>query len=133
MAGPPQNLSGWWAGVYSYPNATNATPFEAELRDHGGLLSGLITESGDAPWTAGMTLTSTLVGDVQGTSVHFIKTYDDPVQAHQVIYDGALIEDGEAIEGNWTIIDEWSGPFRMERRSATKAEAIEQAEPAEVI
>jgi len=127
------NLSGWWAGTYSYRTRIAPTSFEAELRDHGGRLSGLITEDGDSPRSIGLVLQATLIGRVSGSSVEFTKIYDDVVRSHSVFYEGGLIEDGMAIEGVWRTSATWSGPFRMERRSARRelSETVREAVPAD--
>lgn len=79
-----------------------------------------------------MELHSTLIGELSGTAVSFTKIYDDVVRSHMVFYAGALVEDGQAIEGNWRIGPRWSGPFRMERRSAGESLAVERTEEVEV-
>lgn len=122
------NLTGLWRGAYSYPKRLSATPFEAELRDHEGLLAGVITEMGDSPRALGIQLYSTLVGDIDGTTVRFTKVYDGVVRSHAVAYEGELIEDGQAIEGFWSTSPGWSGPFRMERRNPKASEVGKRTE-----
>lgn len=122
------NLTGLWRGAYSYRKRLSATPFEAELRDHGGMLAGIITEMGDSPRSLGVLLYSTLAGDVRGTTVRFTKLYDGVVRSHAVAYEGELIEDGQAIEGFWSTSPRWSGPFRMERREPKPAVEEKRAE-----
>jgi hypothetical protein len=122
------NISGDWTGVYSYPRRLAPTAFDAELRDTNGLLSGLITELGDSARSRGHVLQSTVIGQVSGQSVRFTKIYDDPVRSHAVFYEGEVIEDGNAIEGQWAIGPNWSGPFRMQKRSASEMIAEEVGE-----
>jgi len=126
------NLTGLWRGAYSYPKQLSATQFDAELRDHQGLLAGIITEMGDSPRALGIQLYSTLAGDIQGTRVRFTKVYDGVVRSHAVAYEGDLIEDGQAIEGFWSTRPGWSGPFRMERRKQKALKAEERAEEVHV-
>lgn len=40
------DLSGRWSGSYAYPGSLSPVPFEADIRDEGGFVSGLIDENG---------------------------------------------------------------------------------------
>ena len=120
-----QDLSGQWHGFYNMPRGGPAAPFEAVLRDAGGLLSGLITETGDTEDCAGQVLHAVIEGHRQGASVHFEKRYDYLPRAHYVIhYEGALHADADEIEGRWRIPGSWSGTFLMIRGSRAEEAAV---------
>ena len=135
MSGVPggeDNLGGQWHGFYNMPLERPPTPFEAELRDSGGLLSGMISEEGDTPDCRGMTLVSVVEGRRDGDRVSFTKRYDYLPRAHYAIhYEGNLAPGGDEIEGRWTIPGAWSGTFLMVR--ARRDAALEEAEAGEEV
>ena len=122
------DLSGVWDGTYAYPSALEPVPFRAELRDHGGRLSGEISEPAPAYLPPG-DLAAILTGARSGSHVRFTKIYDlldhfrDPV-----IYDGTLDEEECEIAGSWTIGPGWSGTFVMTRPKEAEANAEQEAE-----
>jgi hypothetical protein len=123
---PAEDLSGAWTGYYMAPVALPPTAFEAELRDHGGLLSGIVTELGDTDDCRGVTLNAVIEGRRDGGAVSFTKRYDYLPRAHYAIhYEGRIAEGGDEIEGEWTIPGSWSGTFLM-IRGARKSEAVER-------
>ena len=116
--GAEDDLSGRWSGFYNYPNDRPPTPFEAELRDHGGRLSGIVTEPGDTRASKGMTLHAVLQGERKGSEVRFAKRYDYLPRAHYAVdYQGRIAPGGDEIEGEWRIVGAWSGTFLMIRGS----------------
>lgn len=120
------NLSGRWSGFYNMPDGGPPTPFEAELVDTGGLLSGETSEEGDTIDCLGETLHAVLDGRRDGGQVTFTKRYDYLPRAHYAIaYAGVLASHGDEIEGRWTIPGAWSGSFLMVRHSGAK-EAVEE-------
>ena len=126
------DLSGHWHGFYNMPVDEPPTPFEADILDTGGLLSGEISEDGDTPDCYGMTLHAVIHGQRSGTRVSFTKRYDYLQRAHYAIdYEGTLASDGDEIEGTWTIPGVWSGTFLMVR--ARREEAAEERRAAERI
>ena len=118
------NLTGAWVGFYQVPALRGPTHFQAELRDGGGRLSGLIREQGDTPDCAGQELHAVLEGERSGASVRFTKRYDYLRRARYAVhYQGAVADGGEEIEGVWTIPGDWSGTFMMVRAPRVPAEA----------
>ena len=118
------DLSGHWHGFYNMPADEPPTPFEADLLDTGGLLSGETSEEGDTPDCFGMTLHAVIEGRRGGDRVSFTKRYDYlPRADYAILYEGTLAPGGDEIEGGWTIPGIWSGTFLMVRtRSADVAE-----------
>lgn len=124
------DLSGAWAGIFSYPDLLPPTRFEAMLRDHDGAITGETAEPDhECP---GQMLYAVLEGKRQGHLVRFTKTYDDLRHAADVVhYQGAIQADGDEIEGRWEIPGIWSGSFLMIRGSrATEAAREEVGEEA---
>ena len=129
MQADPQNLTGVWNGLYSYPDGRSVT-FVATLIDGGSTLSGSTHEpcvGVDAP--AG-TLFASLMGGRVGSAVSFRKTYEaaDP-RWGTVNYEGKLNAEATEIEGRWSIPGVWSGKFMMIRplREELKEEQKESA------
>jgi len=117
-AAAEHDLSGQWSGFYNYPIDRPPTPFEVELRDNGGLLSGVVSEPGDTRASRGMTLHAVLEGQREGATVRFAKHYDYLPRAHYVVdYHGQIAPGGDEIEGEWSIRGAWSGTFLMIRGS----------------
>lgn len=124
MSEGDHDLSGRWHGFYNMPNDAAPTPFEAELRDIGGLLSGTISEDGDTFDCLGQTLHAVLDGRRDGDSVSFTKRYDYlPRADYSIHYEGVLTPDGNEIEGRWMIPGIWSGTFLMVRHTGAAATA----------
>jgi hypothetical protein len=118
------DLTGDWTGIFNYPYRLPPTQFEAALRDHGGLISGVTTEPDLMPGGDGSTLQALIEGTREGSLVRFTKTYDDLQLAPDVVhYEGQVDPAGDEIAGHWTIPGEWSGTFLMIR--AARAEAGE--------
>lgn len=117
-------VAGAWTGVYFYPDdhPENAdgfwqpTPFVADLVDRNGVISGRITEPG-VLWGGGER-GAAVAGSRSGDSLAFTKSPDDG--ADQIEYAGTISHDGGRIEGQWHIIGDWSGHFRMDRRAPKK-------------
>jgi hypothetical protein len=114
------DLSGVWRGIFNYPHSLPPAEFVATLIEHNGALSGE-TEEADSD---GQRLTALLDGHRAGSSVRFVKTYDDR-HAHPVHYAGALDPEATEIAGTWRIAGSWSGTFVMVRPSG-EAEEVEQ-------
>ena len=102
------DLTGEWAGMFSYPGALPPVAFRAWLTETGGWISGRIEDADGAP--------ATVQGRRTGLSVSWLKTYARRDVAHDVEYLGAVSADGDEIGGNWSIYGEWSGPFLMVRQ-----------------
>jgi hypothetical protein len=121
----PQNLTGIWHGLYSYPYGRRApVSFVATLIEAGSTVSGTTHERCGMGGRPNETLYATLLGRRQGSAVVFLKTYDGGNPHYgRVSYEGTLSADGTEIEGRWTVPGNWSGKFLM-IRSAAKAEAV---------
>ncbi len=108
------NLTGAWRGVYAGDGNAN-TEFTATLSSLGSRVSGTMVEpntfgSGDVAF-----LLSSVSGQISGTSVRFVKTYDGSGgQSHSVRYDGEVSANGRRITGTWTT-GGVSGVFEMVR------------------
>jgi len=122
------DLSGVWHGIFNYPHSLPPMEFVATLIEHHGALSGE-TEETDS---GGHRLTALLNGHRAGSSVSFVKTYDDR-HTHAVHYAGTLDPEATEIAGTWRIPGSWSGTFVMVR-PADKTEEVERkaAEPVDL-
>lgn len=132
------DLTGRWTGVYFYPvdadwNADDdlpATPFTAELMDRGGYLTGATVEPDLTGPPGAPPIEATLEGDRSGLRIGFTKTPAGR-QTHTIDYQGEISADGDMIDGVWIIHGNWSGTFRMQRRSLDEgSRAREVAESA---
>ena len=118
------NLSGAWKGIFAYPRSLPPNQFDAELRDHGGILTGETFEQGNTPRTRGQPLHAMIEGNRNGCHVHFVKRYDAFRRAATpVFYSGRLSEDGSEISGIWEIPKHWAGTFLMVRARSKGAGA----------
>ena len=126
------DLSGRWTGLYTYPLGRPPTPFEAELRESSGCLTGTTTEIGETSGSLGRMLHAVIDGRRDGSSVRFLKMYDGSSHDHDVVhYEGALQPGGDEIDGRWVIPGIWSGTFLMIRASGAE-EAAERRVSEEV-
>lgn len=116
-----EDLSGEWIGTYSYPGEIEPVQFRATLIEGSGLLSGETSEPGQTP-TMGEVAHALIQGVRSGSRVSFTKVYDS-VEDDPVLYDGTVDAEGTEIEGNWTIIGQWSGSFLMKRAKGVEQEA----------
>ena len=118
------DLTGIWLGLYSYPRRLEPVSFTATLIDTSGAISGSSHESFPRRGQGVFTAFAALYGRRDEHAVTFVKTYDGGVPHNKPIsYEGAIMDDGNEIEGRWIIPDVWSGRFLMVR-SAPNAEAI---------
>lgn len=112
-------VAGSWTGIYFYPEDHPDNPddlwpptaFVVELIDRAGVLTGWVREP-DMLYN-GPERTAEIAGERIGDSVVFTKTPTDG--ADQIEYVGTLIDEGRRIEGQWHILGDWSGRFRMDR------------------
>ncbi len=138
------DLSGRWTGVYFYPldaelnpfDTLPPTPFDAEIVDNGGNLSGEISEPDTMGPEPTALLRATMTGSHVNGEVVFTKhpgspgdEFNDFEIPDAIEYLGTLSLDGNSISGRWHILDDWSGAFRMQRR--TVEEAVYEEAPAE--
>lgn len=107
------SISGFWAGTYFYPeaNVPNVN-FDCELNQSGARLSGEITES-HAP---GQMLVARLLGDIDGNTISFIKTYktSDAAFSWEIAYSGQVSPKKNHITGLWHV-GVRQGTFEMHR------------------
>ena len=111
-------LSGVWDGVYKYGPEEHMAPvyFVLNAKVVGTHLSGSIREPNTFGDDTSTVLIARVDGEIEGESVHFIKTYDGTGGvSHSVEYQGLLDRDGVTVHGRW-FIDESSGPFEMTLR-----------------
>ncbi len=126
-------LTGRWSGLYDYPDgAAETTPFQAQIIDTDGQLSGDITEPNTFGITSAFTMIATLNGSRTGSDIDFIKEYIDSGDVHYFIrYSRTVNGTLTRIEGTWTTIEDgysWSGPFIMTRLTAPEKEQHAQDE-----
>jgi hypothetical protein len=120
----PQNLTGVWHGLYSYPVGRAPVSFVATLIEAGSTVSGTTHEPCDVGGRPNETLYATLLGRRQDSAVVFVKTYDGGNPHYgRVAYEGTLSADGTEIEGRWIVPGSWSGKFLM-IRSPGKEESV---------
>lgn len=117
MSGGANDLTGDWLGFYNYDFPCPPTQFEAEIRDAGGLVTGVTTETFDGPERLGTVLQAVIEGRREGATLRFTKIYDDLALAPDAIhYDGTILGDGDEVEGTWTIPGQGAGTFMMMRK-----------------
>jgi hypothetical protein len=124
------DMTGLWTGQYWYPEPWELpTCFVATVSDNAGMLTGSTTEASE--FLTGVDERADIRGKRSGTAVNFQKYYDgDGAFGHSVTYDGVLSDDGQQIEGHWSI-DDYSGAFVMSR-SLQALQAEEREETAEI-
>jgi hypothetical protein len=126
--GEEYDLSGHWLGMFNYPAEFPPNNFEAELRDAGGIVTGLITQPREVFDFPGPPRQAVIDGHRTGGQLSFVKLYDD-LDRDTVHYSGTIQPGGDEIEGIWTIPGDWSGTFMMVRaRRDTAAEESKIAE-----
>jgi hypothetical protein len=118
------DLSGRWSGIYNYPSLFPPNTFEADIRDEGGVITGLITQPREFFEGAGAPQQAVIEGRHDGGVLSFVKLYDD-LNRPTPHYRGVVQAGGDEIEGEWTIPGDWSGTFLM-IRAAKNEEAVER-------
>lgn len=120
-----KTISGFWAGVYAYPNEPfPPVKFDCELTQSGPVLSGTLTES-HAP---GQMLAAQLSGQVSGSKIQFIKSYVNAGNIWQIAYSGQINAEKNHITGMWRV-GMRTGAFEMHRDTGKLMDAeTERAE-----
>ena len=121
------DLSGRWSGIYNYPRLYPPNMFEAVIRDTAGLITGIITQPGEFFEPAGTVQHAVIEGSREGSSLRFVKVYDDLTRPTPH-YHGVVQPGGDEIEGEWTIPGDWSGTFLMIRGSQAQDEMVRRIE-----
>jgi hypothetical protein len=110
------DLTGTWNGQYSYTQGREPVAFVATLVETGCWLVGSTEERGQVGEAVGRMISATLQGRRTGRSVTFLKIYDGAFRGYDTVsYAGTVNEDGNEIEGRWTIHSSWFGRFLMIR------------------
>jgi len=126
MSDEALDLTGSWSGLFSYESPRPPVSFTAALTEAGGWLSGATEEVATSGPSQGKTKRANLEGRRAGTSVTFLKTYDEVVGGYDSVqYVGAVNGDGSEIEGRWTIFGRATGSFLMIRSPGSQA-AVER-------
>ncbi|MCY1127634.1 hypothetical protein OU426_12275 [Frigidibacter sp. RF13] len=135
MAARSDDLTGRWLGRYDYQGAAEPVPFEVDLHDAGGTLTGDITEPNSFRPDQGTILSAVLNGDHNGQRVSFLKRYVGFDQGDHPRYQGELNAARTRIEGRWHFPKSptLTGRFVMMRkpRAAAEEKARGSAEVAE--
>jgi len=119
------DLSGQWSGIYNYPAHYPPNNFEATIRDSGGVITGVISQPGEFFEPPGTVQHAVIEGSRDGSSLSFIKMYDD-LNRPTPHYHGTIQPGGDEIEGEWTIPGDWSGTFLMIRGARAEAAAAKR-------
>lgn len=129
-------LSALWTGVYDYPGAAmQAVPFNADIIEIEGKLSGTISEPNTVSLTAAREAMAEIEGDRDGFQVRFLKLYKGlPDIRHTLLYEGTVNRKLTRITGQWSVtqVPEWTGPFVMDRVVLGKAVAAETEAETEI-
>jgi hypothetical protein len=111
-----QSVSGTWKGGWVSASGEDVNTFDVSLTQRGTRLVGTLTEVntiGDS--ATALFLTSTLTGEINGSSVRFVKTYDGSGGvSHSVSYVGTLEAGGRRIRGTFNVSGN-NGVFEMVR------------------
>jgi hypothetical protein len=114
--------------MFNYPGPIPPVSFEAELRDHGGSITGSVFELDETPYGLGETLHAIVDGARQGSALTFTKIYEDAERMPEpVFYSGTIQPDGNEVSGRWEIAGHWSGTFLMVRNPGAAEAAEEEA------
>ena len=120
------DLSGRWSGIFSYPSLFPPNSFEAEIRDSGGLVTGVITQPREFFEPSGPPRHAMIEGRREGDILTFVKFYDD-LDRPTPHYHGRIQSGGDEVNGEWTIPGDWSGTFIMIRAGGAGETVEEQA------
>lgn len=129
------DLSGRWTGVYFYPvdaafnphDVLPPTPFEAQLRDASGDVSGSTLEPDALGPPGAPPIPARIEGHHFDGQLVFTKFPDGGGHTHSIDYVGSISSDGNSIAGRWVIPGDWSGTFRMQRSLTPVSATLEVA------
>lgn len=135
------DLTGQWTGVYFYPidaeinpfDTLPPTPFDAEIVDRAGDLTGDITEPDTMGPEPTVRLKASMTGSHLNGDVAFTKhpasageQFNDFEVPESIEYLGTLSPDGNSITGHWHVLGDWSGAFRMQRKTVATVTSVGQ-------
>lgn len=112
-----ESISGFWEGVYRYPNDMAApVRFDADLVEAEGSVSGVTTEPNTFHHVSRSMhiLSARIDGLREGSALTFMKTYDHGISDHVIAYEGVINEEATLISGTWSI-GAFTGAFQLER------------------
>ena len=124
----PQNITGVWQGLFSYPRQYRAAAFTATLIEARAGFTGSTTEIAVGGARSGMAVSAFLTGSRTDRHVTFTKQYEGPDEPnHAVEYEGHVSDDFLEIDGRWFIPGSWSGRFLMIRSGGRSVETARAA------
>jgi hypothetical protein len=129
MAQMYKNLTGRWLGRYDQPAQQPSVPFEADLVEEAGSLTGETQEPNTFRRELGPTLTAILSGGRTGQTVSFIKDYQGFAQ-HGPVYLGEANAALTRIAGHWSFpgLPGLTGRFVMMRKPLAAAKVTKARE-----
>ena len=111
-----KTLSGCWRGNYTYDDGQAVGSFRADCKEISGLLRGRTADDPSATDKPGRPHDGVIEGRRDGRSVRFFKRYVSATKRYVPIeYVGELDENGERMEGRWSIQGGRAGGFAMTR------------------
>ena len=122
MSGAAHDLSGRWSGIYNYPSLFPPNTFEADIRDEGGVITGVITQPREFFEGPGPSQQAVIEGRREAGTLSFVKFYDD-LNRPSPHSRGSIQPGGDEIQGEWTIPGDWSGTFLMIRGAGAREAA----------
>ena len=122
------DLSGVWTGLYTYGGTGEHVSFVATLVESDGALTGDIEEPNTVAAGVDATVHASLQGEVAGSAVSFVKTYDAAEGYEAAVrYQGSVNADRSEIEGRWALGALLTGGFLMVRSPAPAVAAQRHA------
>lgn len=133
-AGAFPDLTGRWLGRYDYPMGDPPVPFEADLVEEAGLVSGQTEEPNTFRPGMGALLQAVIEGHRGAGGLRLVKRYLGFVQ-EDLIYDGVADAALTRISGRWFFASGpgLSGRFVMMRKPLAAESALRRARRAEPV
>lgn len=123
------DLTGRWLGRFDYPADYPPVPFEADLLEEAGLLTGQTEEPNGFRADQGPMLQAVIEGQRLGAEVRFVKRYLGFSQGVDPVYEGVADAALTRISGRWVFPGQpgWSGRFVMMRKPLAAERALRRA------
>lgn len=123
------DLTGRWLGRFDYPSDDPPVPFEADLREEAGLLTGQTEEPNGFRPDMGPLLHAVIEGRRDVTGLSFVKHYLGFSQGDDPVYEGEADSTLTRISGRWFFRGDpgWSGRFVMMRKPLAAERALRRA------